>query len=292
MAETIHIDYYFIAIIDIVGQRDKLEQLVSLPRSEAERKQWIAILEETAQYVKELRKQFYDFFSSIRKSTGKLDSLPPEQRAFIEQRKQNIFWCKGFSDSYIITIPCSYESRPGVHIGSIYECLYGLSTLSLWALAMKNPIRGGVEIHLGTEIEKQEVYGPVTVRAYDLESKKAKYPRVVVGEGLLSHLDEVQNKCQDNLDGQHTLMNIKNCRGLITKDADGEHILDFMGEGVKSVPFEGQSEMVHDAYHFVVEQERQFMEQGKKHLKGYYSRLRTYCESRISLWDITPHVQI
>ena len=288
MVETISIGYYFVAIIDIVGQRDKLEQLVSLPRSAAEIKHTKRLLEETSQYVKELRKQFNTFLFATRKPTGLLDHLSPEQRKFLEQRKQNIIWGKGFSDSYVMTIPCWYEARPGVHIGSIYECLYGISALSVWALAMNKPIRGGVEIHLGTEIEKQEVYGPVTVRAYNLESKKAKYPCVIVGKGLLNHLDEVQKRCPDNLDGKHTLINIKNCRGLITKDADGKHILDFMGEGVKSVPFEGQSQIVSDAYNFVVSQEKQFLESGNDHLQVYYSKLRAYCESRLSLWGIKP----
>lgn len=288
MAETINIGYYFVAIIDIVGQRDKLEQLISLPRSAAEIKHTKRLLQETSQYVKELRKQFNSFFFAKRKPTGLLDHLSPEQRKFLEQRKQKIIWCKGFSDSYVITIPCWYEARPGVHIGSIYECLYGLSTLSVWALAMHKPIRGGVEIHLGTEIEKQEVYGPVTVRAYNLESEKAKYPRVVIGEGLLNHLNGVEKRCLNDLDGQHTLINIKNCRELITTDIDGRPILDFMGEGVKSVPFEGQSQVVSDAYHFVISQENRFLEAGNDHLGMYYSKLRAYCESRLSLWGINP----
>lgn len=287
MAETIYIAYYFMAIIDIVGQRDKLKQIVALPRSATEKERIKPLIMETSQYVKELRKQFSIYFGA-RKPTGLLNRLRPEQRAFIEQRKQNIIWHRGISDSYIITIPCSRESRPGVHIVSIYDCLYGISVLSVWALAMEKPIRGAVEIHLGTELEEQEVYGPVTVRTFDLESKEAKYPRIVVGDGLLNHLDEMQGRCSDNLDGQHTLINIQNCRELITIDTDGKHILDFMGEGIKSVPFTDQLQLIKEAYHFVVNQETRFKESGDDHLRGYYSQLRTYCESRLSLWDIKP----
>ncbi len=288
MAETINIGYYFVAIIDIVGQRGILEQLDSLPRSDAENKRIAGLLEETSQYVKELRKQFNDYFMITKKPTGLLDHLPPEQRAFLEQRKQSTIWYRGFSDSYIITVPCWYEARPGVHIGDVYQCLYGICALAVWALAKKKPFRGAVEVHLGTEIDKQEVYGPVTVRVYNLESKEAKYPRVIVGEGLLNHLSGVEKICLGDLDGRHTLINIKNCRELITTDIDGKPILDFMGKGVKSVPFEGQSQLVSDAYHFVVSQEKWFLKSGNDHLRVYYSKLRTYCESRLSLWGINP----
>ncbi len=288
MTETIDIGYYFVAFIDVVGQRDKLKQLLSLPRNDAEKKHIVSVLVDTSEYIKQLRKQFNDYFNAAAKPTGLLDRLTPEQRAWAEQRKQSIIWHRGFSDSYIMTVPCWYEARPGVHIGDIYSCLYGICALLVWALGMRKPFRGGVEIHLGTEVDKQEVYGPVTVRAYELESVEAKYPCVVVGEGLLNHLDDVQKRCLNDIDSKHTLVNINNCRKLITTDTAGKPILDFMGEGVRSLQEGITSQLVSIAYDFVVSQEKQLLEAGNDHLRGYYSQLRTYCESRLSLWGINP----
>ena len=48
MAKTINIGYYFVAFIDIVGQRDKLKQLVSLPSNAAENEDVARILLETS----------------------------------------------------------------------------------------------------------------------------------------------------------------------------------------------------------------------------------------------------
>ena len=290
MPKTINIGYYFVAFLDIVGQRDKLNQLISLPKNDAEKQRIVEVLIETSEYVKQLRAQFYDYFKATKKSTGLLVHLTPEKRKCVEQRKQSIIWHRGFSDSYIITIPCWYESRPGVHIIDIYSCLYGICALSLWSLAMKKPLRGGVEVHLGTEVDKQEVYGPAVVRAYELESKRAKYPCVAVGQGLLNHLDDVQNKCLDNLDGKHTLININNCRKLITTDIEGKPILDIMGEGVKSLPNTAVPYLVRDAYNFVIEQEKHFAESGNTELLERYSQLRKYCESRLPLWGIKPQM--
>jgi len=96
MAKTINIGYYFVAFIDIVDQRDKLKQLVSLPSSAAENQDIARILLETSEYVKDLRGQFDTLFEAAARPTGLLDHLKPEQRAWVEQRKQTILWRRGF----------------------------------------------------------------------------------------------------------------------------------------------------------------------------------------------------
>ncbi len=286
MAKTVNIGYYFVAFIDIVGQRDKLNQLVSLPSTDAEKQNMARILLETSEYVKDLRGQFDALFNAAAKPTGLLDHLKPEQRAWVEKRKQTILWRRGFSDSYFMIVPCWYESSWGAHSLGIYGALFSICGLFIWALARKRPFRGAVEVGLGTEIGKEEVYGPVNVRVVELE-KDAGYPRVIVGDGLLNHLDDLERRCSDNLEGKHTRHSIQDCRTLITTDHTGRLILDPMGEGVKSVPGAVAPEMIEYAYKFVVSQEEYFSESDKK-LQGYYSHLRKYCESRLALWNISP----
>ncbi len=289
MAKTIYVGYYFVAFIDIVGQRDKLKQFVSLPRSVAENQNVARILLETSEYVKDLRGQFDTLFNAAAKPTGLLDHLKPDQRAWVEQRKQTILWRRGFSDSYFMTIPCWYESSWGVHSLSIWASLFSICGLFIWALARKKPFRGAVEVGLGTEISKEEVYGPINVRVSELE-KDAGYPRIIVGEGLLNHLNDIERRCGDNLEGRHTKQCIQDCRNLITTDPTdhaGTLILDPMGEAVKSVSGAVAPEMVEHAYKFVVSQERLFSESDKK-LHRYYSHLRKYCESRLAIWNLKP----
>lgn len=285
MSENVKIRYYLVAFIDIVGQRAKLNELKKFPTNNEEINDVVDILIETSEYVKQLRNQFSDYFNRKPEPTGLLNNLPPSQREWLEKRNKPNYWYRGISDSFIITVPCFDEVLLfGKHVGDIYSCLYGLCMLFLWSLAMEKPFRGGVEVHLGTEIAEQEVYGPVTVKAYELEN--CHYPCVFVGDGLLNHLDKVEASCPGNLDGKHTLINIKNCRDLITKDNAGTYILDFMGEGVKSVPTSITLQLVKDAYYFVVGQEKHFSVSGNKHLLDYYTQLRTYFESKLSLWGI------
>jgi len=286
MSKTIYIGYYFVAFIDIVGQRDKLKQLEKLPRNDVEKQRVAHILNETSEYVKELRRQFDALFKAVAKPTGLLNHLSSDQRAWAEQRKQTILWRRGFSDSYFMTVPCWYESSGGAHSLAIYSSLFSICGLFIWALAKKKPFRGAVEVGLGTEISKEEVYGPVNVLVFELE-KHAGYPRIIVGNGLLNHLHDLEQTCPDNLEGRHTKHCIQDCRKLITTDHTDTLILDPMGEGVKSVPGAVAPEMIEHAYKFVVSQEEFFSKSDKK-LHGYYSHLRKYCESRLAVWGLSP----
>jgi len=292
MAKTINTGYYFVAFIDIVGQRDKLKQWVSLPSNAAENQDVARILLETSEYVKALRVQFDTLFEAIKEPTGFLDRLKPEQRAWVEQRKQTILWRRGFSDSYFMTVPCWYESSSGAHSLAIWLSMFSICGLFIWSLAREKPFRGAVEVGVGTEISKEEVYGPVNMRVSELE-KDAGYPRIIVGDGLLNHLDDLEKRCSDNLDGRHTKISIQDCRELITTDHTDTLILDPMGEGVKSVPGAVTPEMIEDAYKFVVSQEEFYREHDTeleeyKKLHQYYKDLRKYCESRLALWNLHP----
>jgi len=286
MAKTVNIGYYFVAFIDIVGQRDKLNQLVSLPSSDVEKQDIAPILQETSEYVKNLRGQFAALFEEVAKPTGRFNHLSPNQRARVEQRKQTILWRRGFSDSYLMTIPCWYEPSWGTHSLAIYNSLFSICGLFIWALVMKKPFRGAVEVGLGTEISEEEVYGPVNVRVVELE-KHAGYPRIIVGNGLMNHLHDLEQRCRDDLEGRHTKHCIRNCRKLITTDHTDTLILDPMGEGMKSVPGAVSPEMIEHAYKFVVSQEEFFSKSDEK-LHGYYNHLRKYCESRLVLWNLSP----
>jgi len=281
--QDIHVGPYFVALIDIVGQRDKLRAWKVPVRLQS-----VYDVIESAEYVKELRKQFNDVYELAAQSTGLLDQLDEEKRTWVEKRKQSRLWRRGFSDSYAMTVSCWDEQEWGLHAADIYYSLLGICAMFIWALARGKPFRGGADIGLGTEISEQEVYGPITVQAYELESRKAKWPRVMVGTGLLSYLDELEKRCGDDLDSRHTKLNIHNALDLITKTRGGKYMLDVMGDGVHSV-FRDElfTEMIQVGYQFVTSEQKHFYKAGPKKIHYRYSQLRRYIESRLPIWGIS-----
>jgi hypothetical protein len=48
----------------------------------------------------------------------------------------------------------------------------------------KRPVRGGIEIGLGAELDDREIFGSGISEAYRLESKIADWPRILIGKQL------------------------------------------------------------------------------------------------------------
>src|SRR5438045_4043107 len=61
-------------------------------------------------------------------------------------------------------------------------------SLMLTSLAWGHPIRVGLDVGTGVEVERGQLYGPAVVKAYELESRAAEYPRVIVGDTLADYL--------------------------------------------------------------------------------------------------------
>ncbi|MHA1813410.1 MAG: hypothetical protein ACTSYX_08245 [Candidatus Thorarchaeota archaeon] len=285
MTKTVKLGYYFVALIDVVGQRDLLRQITALPRDKASHDCVAETLANTSEYVRSLRQQFNDLFEAASRPTGLLDDLETEDRAWAERRKEQYLWRKGFADSYLVTIPCWYESSWGSHALGIYSALLAICGIYIAAIAWRRPFRGAVDVGLGTEIDTEEVYGPVNVQVVELE-KRAGYPRIVVGEGLVSHLNDLAARCLDSAEGKHTRKTVADSLALVATDHTGSTILDPLGEGVRSVPNAVPPKIVAFAYDFVLARQEEELGASCPKLLDYYTDLRTYFEARLHLWGI------
>jgi len=165
--------------------------------------------------------------------------------------------------------------------------------LALLQMANGQPFRGGIDVGVGAEVSRRggevDIYGPALVRAYELESKTARYPRIAVGQGLPQTLSAVLAHEED-----HTVSEIqKNAAGAIQEmlfqAPDGVLMLDFLGKAFKTRgagSMDGQT--VRKAHDFVAAQtQRWSADTSKEGLKlyGRYRELATYFERRMYLWS-------
>lgn len=287
------ISSYLIAYLDIQGQKDKILSLTYPPSTEEEETKAVCVLKDTVDYVVGLRNAFLEFFNAFNRPTGRLDVLTPEQRAKAEQLRHCYAEVRGVSDSIIITVPLSYGTDYCTPLNGIHSAFYGICGIFITALACHQPFRGGVDIGWGVRLPraKKEVYGSALVKAYFLENKIAQYPRVVIGDSLLTYIRSIETIKADNSNINRAKVVASQCEEFITTDYDRLNILDIIGKGTQSVEGGVDSDLVEKGYTYVVDTHNKLTSAGVIGLSSRYGCLRSYLESKLHLWNIQPCTQ-
>jgi hypothetical protein len=145
-----------------------------------------------------------------------------------------------------------------------------------------------VDVGTGIETEAQ-VFGASVVKAYELESKVAGGPRVVVGERLRDYLDAatMQQPHKDDFLGRYEVVQAQRALRLLAQDEDGNWIVDYLGNGFREdLAARLPVGVVHDAHQFVRESVRQW--QNHEKLGPRYKLLARYFSKRVAAWEWNP----
>ena len=247
---------HVVAFIDHLGQRARLRRLDSLVNPYDAPDEVQAALKDGAGRVKLARDHFTKWFTA-------LEAQPPTRD--IHPLAHDII---GFSDSIAISAPVSGAIDAEMAASRLHVFLFSIAAMMLTCLANTTPLRAGIDVGDGLRgMFPREVYGPVTVSAYDLENKYAKYPRAAIGCGLMRYLDFLESE------DPHARLAVQDCRALICEDQTDEspmlHVLSkVVVERLNMVP--------RDAYRWATQQQERFVSCGDDKLAAYYKRLVDY----------------
>jgi hypothetical protein len=195
-----------------------------------------------------------------------------------------------FSDSLIAFVPLEFRSFYSVRANSVRGVLAGCCMAVLGSLANGHVIRGGIEISWSTRLRSGEVYGPALNKAYYLESKAAENPRVIIGDKVWDFLNSLSDKIRQHPD--QAQMDIDYCKKiadcclkLISDDADGKRILDYLGAGFlefrKKLP---DFFKIHDdSRKFISDSLDKFKREGNSKLASKYQYLAEYFDRRSTI---------
>jgi hypothetical protein len=129
------------------------------------------------------------------------------------------------------------------------------------------------------ELHPGEMHGCAVVRAYELESQVAQYPRIVLGPYFMQYL--VLRSRQQPID-IYTALNRSTaeiCQELISLDDDKKHFVDYLGKGFEKYISKGQvEELKSHALDFVRESLDTWKSKGDEKLIQRYNRLLAYFE--------------
>ena len=253
---------------------------LKLPKTPEEHVSAQQALKDTAGFVCGLRDMFRKQFHAFEAGILSAGTHPQESLAASFRRVH----------SFVMSVPLRPVAGDTAPIVKIFSTLSAASIVMMTSLASKHAVRGGIDVGLATEIGPREIYGTALERAYILESKHAKYPRVVIGREFWNYLGAALaefSSCPSAVSDALCSL-IQRVMDLTKVDADGERFLDYLGEVMANIakPEDGTF-VVQPAYDFVVAEQQRFLSAGDSKLSERYRLLRDYFESRLSLWGLT-----
>lgn len=261
---------FVVALMDVMGQTESLLSHGDFPEADEDEPAWRTGINDALACVNTIRKQFPETFEGAQRHFSQ-----------VAQRQFSV-GIQTFGDSVVVYVPC--EDRDTPFVGA-YAVLLSSAYTVLGAMVAGRfiPVRCGVELGVATDdLFRGELYGPVLAEVHCLESQKADFPRVVVGERLVHRLRS--KLTEEPSSGDIGRRAASWCLELLAEDGEGSHFVDYLGSHFGKFLAERPtpihlSEWAKQAYAQVRKQELLYM-YARPGVASKYSKLREYFESR------------
>lgn len=270
--EKIHLCDYAVAFIDLLGQKAEMPSR-HLPENAEDA---IAMVKRSVGKIVGTQKLFQGFYDSYSSATGIYDLLPQQIKDQVPDMASGELKRQVFSDGFVIYIPLGRGAVKSP-VNSIFGMLMASGMLCATGLAAKAPLRIGIDVAWAVEYRPGELYGSALAHAYKLENEVAKWPRVVVGEGLVGYLQHYIESAGSDMSSKFRREMALSCQGMISRDIDGQDILHYLGQGFKrAAPVGVGDEIVIRAKEYITSQLALWKSKGNKVLNKRYEALNLY----------------
>lgn len=270
--------YYIVAFFDILGQKESLLKLQGAPFNEEE----IApLLANTLGNVLDFRNTFNSYFESYAESKKSINENETDHPFWRMQQNRQIK-INTHSDSITVWSAVSSNNIYELHnvLNTIFSILCSAGGTINHLFAKHLSVRGGIDVGLAAEYGENynEIYGPAFLSSYILESERAKYPRLLIGDGLITFLRTAINAysdfSQDSVEKKY-LKSISN------------QCLSFL----KEESFEKKEEVILDHFGREMRGMISFDKDGKNAAKELYQRTLKYIKLSIESFEQKPYLK-
>lgn len=278
---------YAAAFIDLLGQKEALSgcSLVPNETDEESHTAFLSVIKASIGAIQRLHKSCHDFFDGFTKYRSEWASkLSPEALVEYERMTKTNLSFQRFSDGLVAYVALGESDMP-VPMNSVFGLLATCGGLCLLGLALREPIRIGLDVAWGVELEKNELYGCVIAKSHELESKVAGYPRIVIGEQLIDYLLSHSTRKEEDPFSSLNRKVAEHCLEMIAIDYDGYHIVDYLGPAFKKYAATSLDATVFNIAHaFVNEQLNKWRTAKRSDLALRYTLLDSYFEHNKGNW--------
>ena len=141
------------------------------------------------------------------------------------------------------------------------------------------PVRGGIDIAWATELHSGGLYGAAVVKAYELESTATQYPRIIVGERLVTFLETWTQNKDNAILSKYQKQLARTCRELIGVDNDRLFFVDYLSDAFTRMIPSGKILLLYSkALEFINQQIIEHRKAGNLKLSSRYGTLLNYFE--------------
>jgi len=279
---------YVVGCLDILGQSGEMRVLSVLPSNRAEADGFRLAAHKSYDAVRMIQKWLQrspDQGRDPAKAHPYYGGLSDVQRREVAKLGGKELKHHFFGDTFLIYgRMLNDEEEPA--IANVLALLSKVALVMFGCLSGKIPLRGGIEVGVGAEMEGRGIYGPALIDPHRLEAEVAQYPRIVIGPRLTSRLSALAQSAESGQD-LHDINRafVEGCLPYIGRDVDGWSIVDYLGEGVSRV-VEGDpvTENGRKLMDFVEGECERFGREKNTKLAFRYRLLRDYCSRRLSEW--------
>lgn len=275
--EIINFGYFVVGVVDILGQKAKLDHLAEVTSYEPNLETLIPVLKETFGVVSGTCKLLVTCYNSFDGAEHIPDDATEEQRKYVQSVVKSDLKLTTISDSIITHAPLDGEPK-SKGINNLYATLFAFSATMLFSLAAKHPVRGAIDIGYGAEMYDDVIYGSCLNSVNYLESKCAQYPRIVVGNNVEKYLQSFVPLPEDSIVNKYKKYMAEQCNKLIRHDIDGITYLHYLGDDF--IDLQGGknelNEVIRMAWQYVITELERHSLKGDDKLEARYRALTNY----------------
>ena len=271
--------YYVVAFIDILGQSKIISQWAKLPENDSEKLKFNHALKNSYTAMVKIDEAVDQFLNAAQKTNS---SLPFTSLLFQGANTEHKISRQHISDSFILYALIS-ENNESCPLTNMYYIIIACAASMLLTLAAKRPVRGGIVIAPAIEYRENDIYGPAPMKAYNLESKIAEYPRIIVDQSVSKFLDDYLNCSPSNPYEEFQQSLAKITKSFLCRDADGKLIIDFLGNSMIELSKgtnQSMQTIVKDIREFIAQQLKKHTHDNNQKLIKRYNLLDKYVSSR------------
>lgn len=272
---------YAACFIDLLGQKSALHGQGMIPDSiNSDAYQTFELAKENSiRHIKQLHENTDAFFLHYRsEENAPKDWAPEESKKAIRNAASRI---QRWSDG-VVAYTSIEPNHKKLSMVAVHEIFMYAGVFCLNGLALRQPLRGGMEFSWGWERNNCEIYGAVVANAYT-EEKKAKLGRISVGPICVDYLQEMLSTKPTDKYHDANRRCAKSCLDMLYQE-DNDFFIDYLGEKFYAMFFSSNQDVWLSRYQVAVSfiREQIFLHESTDCLElvHRYKKLLAYFELR------------